>query len=82
MRVWRLDRGINWIIVVMMVVGLVGGMGRDVWYVGCVKLGLKGRLLENDNHNFKIELESLGWGLVLRVNPKYLLRVESAKMVA
>jgi len=39
--------------------------------------GIKGHLVDHDNHNFKIKLESLGWGLMISVDPKHLLMLKS-----
>ena len=56
--------------------------GDKVQIIGGELTGLKGILVELNNHNFKIALESLGMGLHIFVDPKHLLRIGSRKKVA
>jgi len=40
--------------------------------------GIKGVIIDREHHNFKIELSSLGMGLVIYVDPKFLIKMDFA----
>ena len=56
--------------------------GDEVEIIAGELTGLKGQLIESTNHNFKIELISLGMGLFINVEPKYIVKIRSARKVA
>lgn len=57
-------------------------LGDRVQIIGGELTGLEGQLIESNNHNFKIALQSLGMGLNIYVDPKHLLKVGHTKKVA
>lgn len=57
-------------------------IGDEVQIIGGELTGLKGHLVESNNHNFSIVLESLGMGLTINVDPMYLLKTGSTRKVA
>lgn len=57
-------------------------IGDEVQIISGELTGLKGHLIESNNHNFRIVLESLGMGLTINVDPRYLLKIGSARKVA
>lgn len=57
-------------------------IGDKVQVIGGELTGLEGELVDKTNHNFKITLASLGWGLTIYVDPKYLIKTGSKKKVA
>lgn len=56
--------------------------GDRVQIIGGQLTGVEGSLLEATNHNFKIELSTLGMGLIIYVDPKHLMKIGSQKQVA
>lgn len=57
-------------------------IGDTVQIISGELTGLTGALIEEKNHNFKIELTSLGWGMMIYVDPKHLIKIGSSKKVA
>ncbi len=57
-------------------------LGDTVQIIAGELTGLKGTLIEEGNHNFKIALESLGVGLTINVDPKQLIKIGSTKTMA
>ena len=57
-------------------------VGDHVEIINGEMTGLTGILIEEKNHNFKIELVSLGWGMMIYVDPKYLSKIQSKRRVA
>ena len=60
----------------------VYNIGDEVQIIGGELTGLRGHLIESNNHNFRIALESLGMGLTISVDPVYLSKIGSARKVA
>ena len=60
----------------------VYNIGDEVQIIGGELTGLRGHLIESNNHNFRIALKSLGMGLTINVDPIYLSKIGSARMVA
>lgn len=58
------------------------GIGDEVEIIGGDLTGLRGTLVEENNHNFKIALSTLGMGLMIFVDPNNLIKVGSQSMVA
>ncbi len=56
--------------------------GDEIQIIGGELTGLKGYLVESNNHNFIITLESLGMGLKIKVDSKYLTKLRSTRKVA
>lgn len=57
-------------------------IGDQVEIIRGEMTGIRGHLIEETNHNFKIELLSLGMGLKINIDPKYLTKIASRRKVA
>ena len=57
-------------------------IGDQVQIIGGELTGVKGILVAEGNHNYKIELEYLGMGLMINVDPQNLLKIGSPKRIA
>jgi len=55
-------------------------VGDVVDIIGGELTGLRGRLIGHGNYNLIIELESLGMGLTLNVEPEFLIKTETSRM--
>lgn len=57
-------------------------IGTEIQIIGGDPNGLRGHLIESNNHNYRIALESLGMRQTTNVDPRYLSKIGSARKVA